>query len=97
MGTCLSAGASGDADLLARFPPRPWARQGGLADEVLLEALRRESKPALTKLYFAGIEAGFCAECEAYRQAFVACCVAVRRTKIVKSKASPGPGLLTFT
>lgn len=78
VGTPTASGGAGGL-LVDQFPPRPWARSGGLAEWVFVQAVRQRDKAALTRLYFAGEEAGFWSDCEAYRVRFLACCAAAVR------------------
>lgn len=71
------------------LPPRPWAKHGGVTGDTLVRAVRDRSEPVLTGLYWAGIEAGYWQDCEAFRVRFLACC-----WQAVESAASSPMGLL---
>jgi hypothetical protein len=82
---------SGDQDLPGgtALPTRPWSKRDGLTSDALVCAVRDRDEPVLTGLYFAGIEAGYWQDCEAFRIRFLACC-----WQAVESSASSPMGLL---
>lgn len=83
---------AGDPDLPGRtaLPARPWSKRDGLRGDALVRAVRDRDEAVLTGLYFAGIEAGYWQDCEAFRIRFLACC-----WQAVESSASSPMGLLT--
>lgn len=69
----------GTPPLVDRLPGKPWAKRGGIDEATFVASVRTRDRATLTRLYFAGVEAGFWDDCEVYHQTFLACCWAAFR------------------